>query len=139
MKRGAFRHCRQAKRKLAPVLVPRLCLGTFSEVALPPTNLTGGRAAKNTFPGRAWERAPERVCLSLTAMSFSPHAGKHNLADCQSPSKNKPIIHLMNAIRLYLVSEYPFLNHPHHQFLTVIHFDRAHSQLLCHQSFEVDS
>ena len=31
-------HCCQAKRKLAPVLVPRLCLGTFSEVALPPTN-----------------------------------------------------------------------------------------------------
>jgi len=54
------------------MLVPRLCLGTFSEVALPPTNWTGGRAAKNTFPGRAWERASERVCLSLTAMGFSP-------------------------------------------------------------------
>ena len=31
-------HCRQVKRKLAQRLVPRLCLGTFSEVALPPTN-----------------------------------------------------------------------------------------------------
>jgi len=34
---GSEYSSRQAKRKLAPVLVPSLCLGTFSEVALPPT------------------------------------------------------------------------------------------------------
>jgi len=46
--------------------------GNLFLAALPPVQFVGGRAGR---AGRAWERAPERVCLSrlsMTAMPLSP-------------------------------------------------------------------